>query len=152
MADKKLFDGSLVTTPSGTKRVAIGDPSNPAQNITLDNLKKWVTGTTITSLQTKSFNIGTWNMDSTPGKTVTLSGIQLSKIRGVEVIIKSDENEMFPISYPNSNEELSAWYKVCKTPTTNPILAISRKANYFFDQSAFNGSVNRGYVIVTYEP
>lgn len=153
MANKKLFDATTVTTPSGSKKVAIGDANTAAQNITLDNLRKWITGTTSpTTLLQKSFNIGTWSMPGTPGVDVTLTGIARDKIRGIEVIIRSNGNEYFPIWYPNDNRELSGAWKIYDTPTTNAKINISRRYNYWFDQSGFSGSGNRGYVLVTYVP
>lgn len=154
MADKKLFGGNLVTIPSGTKRVAIGDASTVAENITLDNLRKWITGTTAT-LQRKAVEIGKWNMDSTRGKDVS-TGIALSKIRSIaNITIKSDSGELYPFYYPDSSSDwgLSGCVKVCNTPTSNAVINIARNdGKGFFDQSGFNDpNMNRGWIIVDYE-
>ena len=153
MADKKLFDRSLVTAPASTKRIAIGTPDTLAENMTLASLKTWLglTGTTATAILTKSVDIGSWNMDSSRGKNVS-TGIALSKIRGIaDIVIKSDSGEMFPAYYRRSNWELSLGAKVCNTPTNNAIVALERNDGAFFDAGGFNDTaINRGYIIVHY--
>lgn len=96
-------------------------------------------------------DIGSWNMDSTRGKTVS-TGIALSKIRGIaDVMIKSDSGEMFPAYYRRANWEMSMGMKVCNTPTTNAMVALERNDGAFFDAGGFNDtSINRGYIIVHY--
>ena len=154
MANKKLFSGNpMVTSPLGTKRIAIGDDSIETQNMTLSALKTWITGTTTpVTLCTKSVCIGNWNMCGTPGVSVSL-GVCLCQIRSVDVIIRSDSCEMFPLIYPNDNMEFAGYWKLCCTPKTNAVIALSRKANYFFAQSAFNcTSWNRGWITLSYIP
>ena len=149
---RKLFD-LPIGVPATTDRFAFGPSGTDAKNITLSELRKAITGTTapVTLLQ-KTINIGNWNMSATPGVNVS-TGVALSKIRSVDVLIRSDACELFPITYPHSNMELSAYWKICNIPTTNAVVALSRKYNYFFDQSAFDCAYwNRGYITVTYEP
>lgn len=152
MSNKKLFD-SCIGVPANTDRFAFGTPSTAAQNITLSELRKAITGTTAPiSLCTKVVNIGNWDMCGTPGVNVS-TGIALSKIRSVDVIIRSDACELFPLTYPNDNMELSGYWKICNVPSTNAVIALSRKYNYFFYQSAFCCAYwNRGYITLTYEP
>jgi len=155
MADKKLFDREIPATISlisGLKRIAFGDSGTTAQNMTLNNLKVWLglTGTTPTALLSKTVDIGSWNMDGTPSKSVS-TGVALSKIRGADVIIKSDSGEMFPLVYPYKNEEFSGWWKICNSPTSNALIVLSRKADYFFDCSAFDSTtINRGFITISY--
>lgn len=154
MANKKLFsENEIVTNPSGAKRIAIGDDSTVTQNMTLSALKTWITGTTApVTLCTKIVNIGNWNMVGTAGVSVSLN-VCVCQIRSVDVIIRSDASELYPLVYPNSNYEFAGYWKICCTPTTNAVIALSRKANYFFSQSAFNCSTwNRGWVTVSYIP
>ncbi len=150
MADRKLFDRTVVTSPVATKRIAIGDPTNLAENMTLSGLKTYleVPVITPTTILQKSVDIGYWNMDGTPSVSKSL-GVSRDKVRGVDVIIRSDSNEMFPLVYPHSNEEFSGWWKLCTCSTA--CIVLSRKADYFFDQSGFNStSINRGYILVSY--
>jgi len=155
MADKKLFDREIPATISSiasTMRIAIGTPTEEAKNLPLSGLKIWLglTGTTPTALLSKTVDIGSWNMDGTPSKSVS-TGVALSKIRGADVIIKSDSGEMFPLVYPHSNEEFSGWWKICNSPTSNALIVLSRKADYFFDCSAFDSTtINRGFITISY--
>ena len=157
MANKELFNQNLVTTPTSTstKRIAFGNSGSTAQNITLDDFRKWVTGTTapvVTTLLQKSFNIGNWSMTTVPGVDVILTGVDRDKIRSIEIIIRSNGNELFPIWNPHSNQEISATWRLNASPLTNAKLSLGRKYGYWFDQSGFSGSGNRGYVLVTYVP
>ena len=87
-----------------------------------------------------------------PGVDVILTGVDRDKIRSIEIIIRSNGNELFPIWNPHSNQEISATWRLNASPLTNAKLSIGRKNGYWFDQSGFSGSGNRGYVLVTYVP
>ena len=153
MADRELFNRTVVTSPDGTtRRIAIGQSGCISENMTLCGLKTHlgVPEITPTTILQKSVDIGVWNMDGTPSLGKSL-GVARDKIRGVDVIIKSDSSEMFPLVYPHSNEEFSGWWKICNTPTSNACIVLSRKADYFFDSSGFNSTaMNRGYILVSY--
>ncbi len=151
MADRELFNRPVVTSPNGTtRRIAIGQSGGISENMTLCGLKTYlgVPEITPTTILQKSVDIGIWNMDGTPSVSKSL-GVPRDKVRGVDVIIRSDSNEMFPIVYPHSNEEFSGWWKLCTCATA--CIVISRKADYFFDSGGFNSAaINRGFILVSY--
>lgn len=151
--DRKLFEAQVVTTPLSGRRIAMGGSGTTAQNITVDNFKNWIIGSIPQpDLLHKSFNIGTWSMPSTPEVSVTLTGIARDKIRGIQVMIRSNTNEFFAINHPHSNEEISGSWKINTSPIANAKITLYRKYNYFFDKSGFSGTGNRGYILVTYVP
>lgn len=157
MADKKLFQDLILTsTPLTTDRFALGQSGSPYKNITAANLRTWIISAvppippTPTFLQ-KIVNIGAWNMLGTPGKSVSL-GVARSKIRGIQVMIISDNGSLQDIAHPNSKEEISAWWKInYTTSATNAQIDLSRKWDFYFSNSEFDNSyINRGYIIVSY--
>ena len=154
MADRKLFNQPITTTPNGTTmRLAIGNTGTTAQNMTLNGFKTWLglTGISSTTILSKAVCIGSWNMDSTRVKCVS-TGVALSKIRGFsDITIISDSCEMFPLYYRRGNWELSAGAKICSTPSSNALIAIERNDGGIFDQSGFDSTaVNRGWIMVHY--
>lgn len=117
------------------------------------------TGSTIITGETtptavKKINLGGWNMNSTSNLTRNVSsGVPLSKILSVDVVIKSDGGELFKIEKSSSNWETAGYVKVCSTPTANAVISVTHNdaSGSFFRQSAFDGSIsNRGWAIVTY--
>jgi len=157
MADRKLFQDLILTsTPLTTDRFALGKSGSPYKNITAADLRTWIISAvppippTPTILQ-KSVNIGAWNMLGTPGKSVSL-GVARSKIRGIQVTIISDSGSLQDIGHPHSNEEISAWWKInYTTSASNAQIDLSRKWDFYFSNGNFdNGSINRGYILVSY--
>ena len=153
MSNKKLFNLALAT-PSDSKRIAFGDSGATANNMTIGAFKAMIIASLPPppAIVTTSVNIGGWDMRNGSGKDVSL-GVDLNKIRGIQVIIKSNGGDFFPITFPNSNWELSAQWKLYNTPTANAKINIYAKNNYWFDQSGFGGtSTNRGFIVVHHTP
>lgn len=156
MANKKLFsENEIVINPSGAKKIAIGDDISSTQNITLNDLKKWITGTTApVTVLTKVVDIGPWNMCGTRDKIVS-TGVALSKIRDVQVMVKSDEGIMFPLQSPSESQNCSpgGWFCVCNSPTTNAKIQLVRDDGKKYSSSHYNDAyMNRGYITITHVP
>ena len=158
MADKKLFDGDLKTTPISTsQRIATGTPAGTTYNMTVDSLSDWIIGNIptppTTPILTKVVEIGGWDMQRNSGdaeKNVNL-GVPKVNVRNIDVtILTTSSGKMYPLGHPDKNDEIkSEWSIVCACSTA--CVNLRAKANGFFDQDAFEGSIyNRGYITVSY--
>lgn len=147
--DKKLFELNI-GTPTGNDLIAFGVSGTTYKNMKVFDFRTWV----ISEIPdpeylTKVVSIGSFDMRNGASKDVYL-GMSTSKVRTIEITIRSNEGGMYPISYPHSNWELSAAWLIRPTPTYNAKLHIHTNNNRFFDRSNFSGSANRGFITVTY--
>jgi hypothetical protein len=98
-----------------------------------------ITGGLLTSI----VDIGTWDMDSTAIVTIA-HGITPSKIRGVEsVMIISDEGLLYSFC-----DVLGMGSYVINGAD----IILARESSGRFNTVDFNGSANRGYIILQYLP
>jgi len=161
MADKKLFGGEVVSTPTGSKLIAFGTSSSVAQNITVTNFADWVidqippppAGT----LLMKVVNIGAYDMNGSTGnrdKELFL-GVNRDKIRTIVVNILSNTGGIYSMASPAGNDELRSWWRVMtEFPASNAKIKLYSEDQSFFDQNAFDGNGpnnNRGYITIWYE-
>ena len=93
-------------------------------------------------LRIKIFDIGDWNMDSTFSVTIS-HGIDVSKLRGIDVVIRDDDQLLF---FVRSLIESGNW-SVSATQIT-----LFRDPAGAFDSTSFDAtSYNRGWVNFLYE-
>lgn len=95
-------------------------------------------------IKTKIINIGDWNMDTT--QTVNVShGLDSSKIRGVDILIRDDAAANF---YRVNSLSLGAAYTLAMTTTQ---VVIERAPGQLFDSVDFDStSYNRGWITIMY--
>lgn len=98
------------------------------------------------TLITKVIDIGNWNMDATDQVSVA-HGITYGDIRGIQVIIRSDDAGVnYDISYVSTAGALGGGTYASSTNIT-----LSRTTSGFFDNTSFNApSYNRGWITITY--
>ena len=109
------------------------------------------TGSTIITGETtptavKKINLGGWNMNKNSELSrVVSTGVPLSKVLSVEVVIQSDSGELFKIEKSSSNWETAGYAKVCNTPTNNAVISVTHNdwGNSFFRQSGFENNIWR---------
>lgn len=162
MADKKLFGGEVVTTPTSSKLLAFGNSSSTAQNITIEKFKDWVIAqippAPAGTLLTKVVNIGAFDMNRSSGnanKTVALN-VTRSKVRSIVVTILSNTSGMYtlasPVTQTDRSPQLRSFWRMLDTGTNASVIIYSDDQGYF-DIGAFNGNGpnnNRGYITVWY--
>jgi len=107
---------------------------------------------------TRSFQIGTWNMDSSPTKFVPIAGIDDTKIVELSAFIISDTGSGVynkPIDYIDilSGSPTLSGIPSGSIKTSGGVVAIDRVTGGVFDSTDYNStSQNRGYVVVKYLP
>lgn len=100
---------------------------------------------------TKAFEIGEWNMDTTATKEITFTslGIDFSKVKHISCTIKMDVGvEEFFIDRDLNLSGNCGWGFV--VGDIDYKVYLSRTASGIFDNPAFSGSGNRGYLVITY--
>ena len=97
-------------------------------------------------IYTKIFEIGDWNMDTT-GTLNVAHGLDWTKIRSVDIIIRDDANTFhFPINYDVTSARVGGSYYISPT---NIVLVRFNLA--YFDGAGFSSTpYNRGWVTVKY--
>ena len=107
---------------------------------------------------TISFQIGTWNMDSSPTRFVTIAGIADTKIVELSAFIISDTGSGVyskPIDYVDilSGSPTLSGIPSGSIRTSGGVVVIDRVTGGVFDSTDYNStSQNRGYVVVKYLP
>jgi hypothetical protein len=106
-----------------------------------------------TKIKTKILEIGDWNMDGVSYKYVT-HGLDVTKIRSVDVMIRSDADEFAtirPIDFSAVGTVTSGAYFV--NPTVVTLTRTSYADGGIFDYTSYDTatSYNRGWVTITYE-
>lgn len=158
MANKKLFDAEVRTTPISTsQRIATGTAAGTTYNITVGNFRDWVIDAVppyVPPLLTKVVNIGGWDMDVSSDTTKEVSlGVARNKIRSIVVVIQSNSYGLYTFAAPAGNDEVRQWWRVMTEAAyaSNARIKMYSENGGYFDQSAFNGtSINRGYITVWY--
>ncbi|MCW8923698.1 MAG: hypothetical protein OQK69_08730 [Gammaproteobacteria bacterium] len=108
-----------------------------------DAVKNYV-DSKVSALNTKIINIGTWNMVSTANVSIG-HGLTSSKIRTVEIMIIGDGGLGYPIGYNPTGANAAGQFHY-----TNTDVVIGRTAGGYFSTTAFDGSENRGYIVIRY--
>lgn len=95
-------------------------------------------------LRRKTIPIGVWNMDTTASVTVA-HGLTIANVRSVSFVIINDAgtfvtNGLNPVSFATDASPL-----VDATAVT-----LARRASGVYDDAAYSGSGNRGYVVIDY--
>lgn len=154
MADKKLFELEIGTTPSTSDKIAYGKAGSSYKNITAANLRLWILEALPTpELETKIVNIGGYDMEGGDrNKEVSLVGVNRSDIVNVTVNIRSNDGGLYPMASPAGNDELRSWWRIMSNYSNPARIKLYSENNSYFDQGAFNGtSGNRGFIMITYE-
>jgi len=99
-----------------------------------------------TRIKTKVFDVGTWNMDTTDSIQVVLDQAY-TQVLGVKVTIMADG--ITTAQYPLD------WFDGTSTQggigsALTQLITLYRKTGGVFDDPAFSGSSNRGYLTLTY--
>jgi hypothetical protein len=92
----------------------------------------------------KVIPIGTWNMDTTASVAVA-HGVTLANIRSVSFVIIDDAgtfvtNGLNPVSFATDASLLA--------DATN--ITLARRSGGVYDDAAYDGSGNRGYIVIDY--
>jgi hypothetical protein len=103
-------------------------------------------------------NIGDWNMDTSIGVNVSLSGIDSSKIRSVSVLIRPDgdqDQNHYDLCIAGNGGVVTGGYIIGVDGIMGVVDAgkiyLSRVNSSIFDDAAFNQtSFNRGWITVSY--
>lgn len=101
------------------------------------------------------FEIGTWNMDTTGSKTVTLGGfVQRQQIRSVGITIFKDNGVPILVVLGDAAAGLSIDNTNPAITATDTSITLERTIGGFFDNADYDSGspFNRGYVTITYEP
>jgi len=118
---------------------------------------RYISGLVETSKQIKKIiiEIGDWNMDTDDQIAKTFSDLDSSKVRGVSVIIRSDDNATFNsllgtgIYATGANGNRGG---VTFSGSTPLYITLNRYQGGMFDTSDYNAtSFNRGWVYIEYE-
>lgn len=102
-------------------------------------------------LQTKIIEIGDWNMDTTPSKTVA-HGLTGSHIRGWEIYIRRDADEW------SDSEGLNKFSRFfgglgLYSRVGNTDIFMDRDGGSLFDSIVYNATpYNRGWIFIWYDP
>jgi len=166
MANKKLFEDLALGTPSDTDRFAYGKSGSSYKNITLEDFKALLFGSSGGPLKQVALEIGSWDMNDTfegaGSKTVRIESapgvdILFENVRGVaSILIYNDaQNNMWEfmsddtggapsIDQPNVSVQRLAEGKAAVY--MNP-----RVGSIFQTNTVFNDpNINRGWIVVNY--
>lgn len=101
-------------------------------------------------LRTKIVEIGDWNMDATTSVGVAHGITDWKKIRGFEVVIRNDADNLYYNLYVTSGGSNTVQGSVDTFDSTS--VTLSRFATGTFDNAGFDStSYNRGWVKIIYE-
>lgn len=93
----------------------------------------------------KTFPIGAWNMDTTASVTVPFDR-NYSTIRGISVVVETNIAGIpYPLDWFNGTAVQGGWEGSLQTQ-----VILNRLSGGVFDDPAFSGTENRGYVTITY--
>jgi hypothetical protein len=109
-------------------------------------------------IRTKVFEIGDWNMDSSPTKTVGHS-LDAAKIRSVFVTIRNDTGDTLPFNgllfnpvNSLSSNQWEIWFPVTTVGWNSTNIVLSRMDGSFMDGAAYDSiGYNRGWVTIQYQ-
>ena len=128
--------------------VCTGWSNSDASGLKVDQLADAVTRTSVlqggdvtAAIWRKIVNIGDWNMDSTQQVAVAHGIADFKKIRGVEIVIRNDADDVYYSSQVNVyNDYINA---------TN--IGLQRVVSGTFDAATFDStSYNRGWIVISY--
>ncbi len=167
MAEKKLFGLVQESEPSDSSmNIAYGKATEPAKNITLGNLKTWITGSN--PIKSITVEIGSWNMGDVVDSTKSISP-QLSvgnplfynKIRGISsVIIRSDDlgsgtYQLFELLSDSSGTGGSSIPLIQVTKgggVQDAIITLNTRTGSIYRTNQYynDPSINRGWITILY--
>lgn len=103
-------------------------------------------------------DIGDWNMDTTASITLTLTGINTTKIRTISVGIRADASgpilpsAFYQLPFFDGSNLLQAAFSAASISGSDTLLTLRRTASGAFDSTDFDDtSYNRGWIIIDYE-
>lgn len=111
-------------------------------------------------LNSYCFDIGVWNMSSTPSVSVSLASIDALKIVSVNVMILNDTAAIVRANYSladryenNPNEQFHSG-RIAEIFGSSPAtIVLDRLGGGFFDSSNFDDATqNRGFITILYKP
>ena len=158
MADKKLFELEL-KTPVDSDNIVFGQSGHTYYNVSMSDFKTFLLGGE-SIVKTKIFEIGAWNMKIMllPFAIVNITPIEIQKIRGINVIIRNDNDDEYIdfLAVQNGNIPSSPMVNGFINGTTHGII-LTVRSNSYFDGTSFqklsnpdSTAYNRGWVTVTY--
>jgi len=93
----------------------------------------------------KVINIGVWNMDTTPLRTIS-HGLTFADIRAVKVAIQNDTGNAV-------NDFLMPGYAgTTHIEWDSSFIYMERGTGGYYDSASYNGASNRGWVTLFYLP
>ncbi len=96
----------------------------------------------------KTIDIGDWNMDSTATKQVA-HGLTLGKIRGVNVLIRNDDDDVYINLLSSVGDMLGAGLGMVGAGAAN--ISMTRVGSGSFDSPDYSStSFNRGFIVIDY--
>lgn len=117
---------------------------------------------TFGGLAVDTVQIGDWDMDATNSIQIDLSSIGVTKIRGIKILIKedndgADDSNVYSFTEPDTGFNVNGAYIIGVEGITGIVdpgkIYLTRRGTSIFDSSTFNAtSYNRGWIIVFYVP
>lgn len=146
--NKAIIANSGAVAPEGHIYTDLGLFADAAQSPLIYNYatKSYVESFNTDLVKTSKINIGSWDMDATATKTISLTAINPMYIFSVNVIIYNDDtSEIYPINYNDDTVSAGDWR------INNTDLLLMRNVGGTFDSTYFNATnVNRGFVVIQY--
>jgi len=133
--------GSVLATPNA---VAVRDGDGKLAGDILGNA---TTATKHGVLNVKVLDIGDWDMDASPSVSVSVPGIDLSKVRGLSIAIRHDSGGINDLMGDLGGTAIVA---PAVTMASNSV-TMNRKTGGVFDSTSYDStSYNRGWITIWY--
>lgn len=149
MANTKISDLTNASALGGTEQLS-GVQSGGNVNITPAQIKTY-TNTDLGGLLFKVVDIGDWNMDSTDFVNVAHGLADITKMRGIHAVIRTDTSSgIYELAQaPNGGGDGTTQEGWFVTGSTN--IQLVRRTGGLFDSTSFDSTgFNRGWVTILY--
>ena len=164
LENNALTSGALKTTNyyhiiyNGTQFQIIhslGTGADISGTPTLGEIAQFTNSTTIegSGILMATEDIGDWNMDSTSNVNVTFTGVDHTKIRSVDCIIRDDNSSsaVRKLEITNSSGNNGGYINTISNSSGDTVVNLQRVTSGVFDNASFDStSYNRGWVTIWY--